>query len=144
MGMMSLYDLIQGENIVLIRTASCWSVYVYPGESHDWLLFCLALTGQFRSHDLIKLPLQFSPKLSSSGVIIFLKTRIFFGISVWFLFYRIWRSYFFINWQHKGVNYLKIRGVRGVLFKENTPWDMDNIGKKCRLPFVYTCWLILN
>ena len=55
--MMSLYDLIQGENTVLNCTASYWSVYVYPGESHDWLLFCLTLIGQSRSHDLIKLPL---------------------------------------------------------------------------------------
>ena len=82
MGMMSLYDLIQGESIVLNCTASYWSVYVYPDESHDWLLFCLTLTGQYRSHNLIKLPLQFSTKLSSSGGIIFLKTRVFFDISV--------------------------------------------------------------
>ena len=34
-----------------------------------------------------------------------------------------------------GVNYLKIRGARGVQFMENTPWDMDNIVKKCRFPF---------
>ena len=70
MGMMSLYDLIQGESIVPNCTASYWSVYVYPGESHDWLLFCLTLIGQFRSHDLFKLLLQFSTKLSSSGGII--------------------------------------------------------------------------
>ena len=41
--------------------------FVYPGESHDWLLFCLTLIGQSRSHDLIKLPLQFLTELSSSG-----------------------------------------------------------------------------
>ena len=52
-------------------TASYWSVYVYTGESHDWLLFCLTLIGQFRSHDLIKLQLQFSTELSSSDGIIF-------------------------------------------------------------------------
>ena len=37
-----------------------------------------------------------------------------------------------------GVNYLKIRGARGVPFMDNTPRDMDNIGKECRLPFVHT------
>ena len=41
-------------------TASYWSVFVYSGESDDWLLFCLTLIGPFGSHDLIKLPLQFS------------------------------------------------------------------------------------
>ena len=70
MGMMSLYDLVQGESIVLNCKASYWSVYVYPGELHDWLLLCLTLIGQSRSHDLIKLPLQFSTELSSSGGII--------------------------------------------------------------------------
>ena len=35
--------------------------------SHMTLLFCLTLIGQSRSHDLIKLPLQFSTELSSSG-----------------------------------------------------------------------------
>ena len=79
-GMLSLYDLIQGECIVLNCIASYWSVCVYHGESHDWLLFCLILIGQFRSHDLIKLPLQFSPKLSPSVGISFLKTRVFFYI----------------------------------------------------------------
>ena len=67
MGMMSLYDLIQGESVVQNCRASYWSVFVYPGESHDWLLFCLTLIGQSRSHDLIKWPLQFSTELSSSG-----------------------------------------------------------------------------
>ena len=100
---------------------------VYPGESHDWLLFCLTLIGQL-GHMLFKLPLQFSTKLSSSGGIIFLKTRVFFDISVWFLFHRIWRSYFTWKWQCKGVNYLKIRDARGVPFMDNTPIDLDNIG----------------
>ena len=36
------------------------------------------------------------------------------------------------------VNYHKNRGARGVLFMDNTPGDMDNIGKKCRLPLIYT------
>ena len=77
-----------------------------------------------------KLSLQFSTKLSSSGGIIFLKGRVFLDISAWFLFYRIWRSCFFIKLAvQRGVNYLKIRGARGVLFMENTPWNMDNIGK---------------
>ena len=43
--MMSLYDLIQGESVVLNCTASYWSVHVYPGESHDWLLFFLTLVN---------------------------------------------------------------------------------------------------
>ena len=89
MGMMSLYDLIQGESVVLNSTASYWSVSLYPGESHVWLLFCLTLIGQFRSHDIFKLPLQFSTKLSSSGGIVFLRTRVFFDISTWFMFHRI-------------------------------------------------------
>ena len=54
-GMMSLYDLIQGESFVQNCTASYWSVVVYPGESLDWLLLCLTLIGQFRSQDLITL-----------------------------------------------------------------------------------------
>ena len=65
--MISLYDLIQGESVVQNCTASYWSVLFTLGESHDWLLFCLSLTGLSRSHDLIKLPLQFSTELSSSG-----------------------------------------------------------------------------
>ena len=42
------------------------------------------------------------------------------------------------NGSARGVNYLKIRGARGVPFMDNTPRDMDNIGKKCRLPLIYT------
>ena len=76
MGMMSFYDLIQGESVVQNCTASYWPVFVYPGESHDWLLFCLILIGLIGSHDLIKL------LLSSSGGINFLKTRLFFDMSV--------------------------------------------------------------
>ena len=68
-GMMSLYDLIQGESVELNCTASYWSVYVYPDESHDWL-FCLTLIGQSRLDELIKLPLQFWTELSLSGGII--------------------------------------------------------------------------
>ena len=51
MYMMSLYDLIQGESVVQNGTASYWSVFVYPIESHDFLLFCLTVIGPFRSHD---------------------------------------------------------------------------------------------
>ena len=65
MSMISLYDLIQGESVVQNCTASYWSV-IYPGESHGWLLFCLTVIGQSRSHDLTKLPFQFSTELSSS------------------------------------------------------------------------------
>ena len=75
MGMMSLYDLIQGESVVQNWTASYWSMFVYPVESHDWLLFFLNLIGPNGSHDLIQLPLQFSTQLSSSGGINLLKTR---------------------------------------------------------------------
>ena len=56
-------------------TASCWSVFVYPVESHDLLLFCLTLFGPCRLHDLINLPLQFSTQLFSSGGINFLKIK---------------------------------------------------------------------
>ena len=76
MCIMSLYDLIQGESVVQNCTASYWSVFVHPVESHDWLLFCLTLIGPIRSHDLINLPLQFSTQLSSSGGINFLKIKI--------------------------------------------------------------------
>ena len=64
--MMSLYDLIQGESVGQNCTASYWSVLFTLTSPHD-LLFCLTLIGQSRSHDLIKLPLQFSTGLSSSG-----------------------------------------------------------------------------
>ena len=43
MGMMSLYDLIQGESVVQNCTAYYWSMFVYPVELHDWLLFCLTV-----------------------------------------------------------------------------------------------------
>ena len=59
MGMMSLYDLIHEESVVLNCTPSYWSVPIYPGKSHNCSLFCLTLIGQFRSHDLFELPLQF-------------------------------------------------------------------------------------
>ena len=46
MGMMSLYDLILGESVVLNCTASYWSV-VFTLVSHmTGLLFCLTLIGQ--------------------------------------------------------------------------------------------------
>ena len=32
----------------------------------------------------------------------------------------------------------KNRGARGVPFMDYCPLDKDNIGEKCRLPFVYT------
>ena len=58
-------------SIILDLTATFFAFvlvsFIYPGESHDWLLFCLTLIGQSRSHHLIKLPLQFSTELSSSG-----------------------------------------------------------------------------
>ena len=38
----------------------------------------------------------------------------------------------------RGVNYHKNRGARGVPFMDKTPGDMDNIGKECRLPLIYT------
>ena len=41
----------------------------------------------------------------------------------------------------QGVNYLKNRGAGGVPFMDNTPGDMDDIGKECRLPLIYTLWL---
>ena len=75
MGMMSLYDIMQGESVVQNFTTSYWSVFVYPVESHDWLLFCLTLIGPNWLHDLIQLSLQFSTQLSLSGGINLLKTR---------------------------------------------------------------------
>ena len=67
MGMMSLSDLIQGESVVQNLLSFLLVSSVHPDKSHDWLLFCLTLIGQSWSHDLIKLPLQFSTELSSSG-----------------------------------------------------------------------------
>ena len=75
MGMMPLYDFIQQESVVQNCTASYWSMFVYPVESHDCLSFCLTLIGPYGSHELIQLPLQFSTQLSSSGGINLLKTR---------------------------------------------------------------------
>ena len=43
MGMMSLYDLIQGESVVQNCTASYWLMFIYPVKLHDWLLFCSTL-----------------------------------------------------------------------------------------------------
>ena len=77
MCMMSLYDLIQGERVVQNCTAACWSVFAYPVESHDWLLFCLTRIGPIRSHDLFNLQLQFSTQLPPSGGINFLKIKVF-------------------------------------------------------------------
>ena len=68
MGMMSLYDLIQGESIVLNCTAPYWSV-VFTLVSHMTVIL-LDSDWSIRSHYLFKLPLQFSTKLSSSGGII--------------------------------------------------------------------------
>ena len=82
MCMMSLYGLIQGESVVQNCIAAYWSVFVYPVESHDWLLFFMTLIGPNRPHDLINLPLQFLTQLSSSGGINFLKSRLFFDKSV--------------------------------------------------------------
>ena len=53
-------------------------------------------------------------------------------------------SYVLCKWHCKGVDYPKIGGARGVSFMDNTPGDMDNIGKECRLPLIYTLWFILN
>ena len=47
-------------------------------------------------------------------------------------------SYILLKWHCKGVNYPQNRGARGVPFMDNTPGDMDNVGKECRLPLVYT------
>ena len=82
MCMKSLYDPIHGESVVQNCTASYSSVFVYPVESHDWLLFCLTLIGPKSSNDLINLPLQFSTQLSSSGGTNFFKSRLFFDKSV--------------------------------------------------------------
>ena len=38
----------------------------------------------------------------------------------------------------------KNRGAGGVPFMDNTLGDMDDFGKECRLPLIYTLWLILN
>ena len=42
--------------------------------------------------------------------------------------------FFMKNGRARGINCPKIRGARGVSFMDNTPRDMDNIGKKCRPP----------
>ena len=36
-----------------------------------------------------------------------------------------------------GLNGLQIRDARGVPVHGETPLRLDNIGKKCRVPFVY-------
>ena len=43
----------------------------------------------------------------------------------------------------RGVYYHQNRDARGVPFMDNTPGDMDNIGKECRLPFIYTLYMML-
>ena len=45
---------------------------------------------------------------------------------------------FFTKMAVQGGKLPQIRGARGVPFMDNTPRDMDNIGKECRLTFVYT------
>ena len=117
--------------------------FIYPGKSHDWLLFYLTLICQSRSHDFFKWPLQFSTGLSSSGSINYLKTRLFFGISVQFFFYRIWNPIFHKIGNARGMDYTKIRGARDTVQGEH-PKDIDNIGKKYRWPLTYNLWLHLN
>ena len=51
---------------------------------------------------------------------------------------------FFIKLAVQGEYITSKLGVLGIPFTENTPWDMDNIGKKWRVPFVYAHWFFLN
>ena len=38
----------------------------------------------------------------------------------------------------RGLDGLKSRSARGVLIHGETPLRLDNIGKKCRVPLIYT------
>ena len=72
------------------------------------------------SHDLLKLPLQFSTKLSSSGGVIFLKKEYSLILVCDFCSIGYEGPIFHKNGSTRGVNYLKIRGARGVPFMDNT------------------------
>ena len=69
-------------------TTSYWSVFIYPGESHDWLLFCLTLIGQSRSHDLIKNAIAVFNLIVIIRWYLLIKNKIILYVSIWFLFYR--------------------------------------------------------
>ena len=127
-----------------LREKKCAKLHHLPLVSLINLLFWLTVIGWERSHDLIQKPLQFSTGLSSSGGIIWLKQGYPLLFSKLFICEKTWVSYVLLKWHCKGVNCPKNRGARGVPFMDNTPGDMDNIGKECRLPLVYTLWLILN
>ena len=45
---------------------------------------------------------------------------------------------FFIKLEMQGLDGLQIRGARGVCIHGETPLRLDNIGKKCRVSFLYT------
>ena len=51
---------------------------------------------------------------------------------------------FLIKLAVHGGRKLQIRGARGVPIYVESPMRLDNIGKKCRVPFIYTLWLLLN
>ena len=79
--------------------------------------------------------MQFSTSLSSSGGIIFIDKIIldfklflikFIGY-IFPIFHKIGNA--------KGVNILQMRSVHN---EGETPLRLDNLGKKCRAPFIYT------
>ena len=121
-----------------LREMKSAKLHLLPLVSFINLLFWLTVIGWEGSHDLIQKPLQFSIGLSSSGGIIWLKQ----GYSLWFselfIYKKTWVSSVLWKWHCKGGELPKNRGARGVPSMDNTPGDMDNIGKECRLPFVYT------
>ena len=45
---------------------------------------------------------------------------------------------FIIKLGMQGVYGLQNKGARGVHIHGETPLRLDNIGKKCRVPFIYT------
>ena len=133
MGVMSLYDLLQGESVVLNCTASCWSVV-----SHMTNLFHLTLIGQ-KGH-MTCLNCHCSFQLNCLHQVVLFSQKQDYSLILVYDFCSIGYKgpIFHKNGSVRGVNYPKIRGARGVSFMDNTPRDMDNIGNKCRLPFVYT------
>ena len=51
---------------------------------------------------------------------------------------------FFIKLATQGGREPPIRGARGVPIYVESPLRLDNIGKKCRVPFTYTLLLLPN
>ena len=132
------YDIIQGERNVQNCTTSYWSVSFTQMSHMTLLLFWLTVIGQeghmtkFKSHCSLQLKCPHQVVLFDwyKGIPYYLiKCLCVKGLKC---------PLYYKNGIARGVNYHKNRGARGVPFMDNTPGDMDNIGKECRLPFIYT------